>query len=95
MRTGDAGETAVPFSRRSEEEGDDTEAVADHTIAVLVPVIALSPFTSVQVPAGVSFVHEDAVVVVEAKLRVDQFDQVGQNAGMVDQGLERRQCHLQ
>src|SRR5438128_11170639 len=85
MCAGDAGKTAVTLGGRRQEESHDTKTIPHHAIPILVPVVAFVPLAPMQGPALVALVHEDAVVMIQAKLAIDELGQIRQDPGMVDQ----------
>src|SRR5205085_1122421 len=80
-----AGKAAITSRGWGQEVGDDAQAVPHHPVPVFVPVVALVPLAAVKGATRVAIVHEDAVVVVETELGVDQIDEVGYDPGMVDE----------
>ena len=84
-----AGKAAVALIRVSQKKGHHAQAIAHLAVAVAKPVVGILARAAVKTATGVAAIHDNGVVVVDADLGADEFDQVGQDFGVVDQVFGR------
>lgn len=82
-------EAAVALAGRTQAERDHCEPVANHSVAIAVPVIGSLVRTgaAVQDLPGTTLDGVDEKVVIEAKVRTDELDQIGHDGRMIDERL--------
>ena len=90
VRAGNTTKPTIAFACRHRKKGHNRQPGSNNTIAVFVPMIALAPIIApVQSPSLSTFLHKNAVIVINSHFWPQKCQQIRHNLRVIQQLLKR------